>query len=291
MLDTFRTGLYPADMHVRDIVAPLPFDRFEAEVFGQQPVHIPAGSAGRSKVPIDWARMNALLALRSHWSKGNIELVLNSRPVLPDLYLNEIETLAGRASRADPSKVQLFLGMGASLVANSLEDVSPKCGRSPSLCPTIIRLEPGPMLIVRSNPSRPLPRIAICTRFSRSSARARRSGAFTGTGRYRRFSRWRAMMRRRSSMQSRGRCCSKHACGRETCYIPRGFYHDALATSDASLHVTLSLAPLTARYLFRLLEELAIEEPEFREYLPDARVDGSRARRPGSRICRSACRR
>jgi hypothetical protein len=57
-------------------------------------------------------------------------------------------------------------------------------------------------------------------------------------------------------------------------YIPRGYYHDALASSEASLHVTFSVARHTGRVLFRILEEVAMRDPAFRAYLPDGRTDG-----------------
>jgi hypothetical protein len=59
-------------------------------------------------------------------------------------------------------------------------------------------------------------------------------------------------------------------------YIPRGFYHDALAAEGASLHVSFSLLPLTGRILFPLLEEMAVEDAAFRAYLPDAREEEGR---------------
>jgi ribosomal protein L16 Arg81 hydroxylase len=57
-------------------------------------------------------------------------------------------------------------------------------------------------------------------------------------------------------------------------YIPRGFYHDALASSSASLHVTFAVLPLTGRIIFQMLHDIAVEDEEFRQYLPDARVEG-----------------
>ena len=278
MLDTLGSGLYPTGMHVRDIVAPVPLDRFDAEVFGREPLYVPAGKAGRAKAPIDWSRMNALLALRSHWSKGNIELILNSRAVQPDLYLEEVETLAGRVRRSDPAKVQLFLGMGASLVANALEDVSP-----------------GARALT----------VALSDHYSGRAG----ANAYCSFKSIQAFAShcdlhevfaiqcegekvWRIYRNRASSpveplagedaqaiIDAVKGPVLLEVCMRpgDVLYIPRGFYHDALATSEASLHVTLSLAPLTGRYLFRLLEELAIEDPEFREYLPDARANGGGA--------------
>jgi hypothetical protein len=54
-------------------------------------------------------------------------------------------------------------------------------------------------------------------------------------------------------------------------YIPRGYFHDAIASSDASLHLTFGVAPLNGRILFRMLEQIAVEDSDFRAYLPDAR--------------------
>jgi ribosomal protein L16 Arg81 hydroxylase len=62
-------------------------------------------------------------------------------------------------------------------------------------------------------------------------------------------------------------------------YVPRGWYHDALASSSAALHVTFSVAPPTGRLLFRLLEKEAMGESDFRAYLPEAGSDGGAALR------------
>jgi hypothetical protein len=56
-------------------------------------------------------------------------------------------------------------------------------------------------------------------------------------------------------------------------YIPRGFFHDALASSDASLHLTFGVEPVNGLALFGLMETLAKRDPKFRAYLPDGRSD------------------
>ena len=59
-------------------------------------------------------------------------------------------------------------------------------------------------------------------------------------------------------------------------YLPRGWYHDALATEGASLHVTFSVTPLYGRVLFSLLESAALQDPAFRAWLAPAATDGGR---------------
>jgi ribosomal protein L16 Arg81 hydroxylase len=58
-------------------------------------------------------------------------------------------------------------------------------------------------------------------------------------------------------------------------YIPRGYYHDALATSRESLHLTLSVMPPSGRFFLKTLKRAALREPLLRAYLPDARADGA----------------
>ena len=57
-------------------------------------------------------------------------------------------------------------------------------------------------------------------------------------------------------------------------YLPRGQFHDALATEGASLHVTFSITPLYGRILFRLLESAAMQDPAFRKWLRPAGEGG-----------------
>lgn len=60
-------------------------------------------------------------------------------------------------------------------------------------------------------------------------------------------------------------------------YPPRGWYHDALATAGASLHVTFSVNPLYGRILSSLLDHAAMQNSAFLAWLPPAHKDGGRA--------------
>jgi len=258
-------------MRVADLLAPVPLERFESEFFGRQPLHIPAGGS-LGKIPLGWERMNAMLGSRSHWTEANLKLILNSRPVQPDFYIEPVETLDGPARRADPSKVSVFLAMGASLVANSLEDISPDV-RAISDC-------------LSDHFSARAGANAYCS-FEAIQAFASHCDlhevfAIQCEGE----KVWRIYRNRAAApvaplagddaqalidrvkgpvlMEVRMR-------PGDLLYIPRGFYHDALATDGPSLHVTFDVAPLTGRFIFRLLEDLAIEDVAFRNYLPDAR--------------------
>lgn len=53
-------------------------------------------------------------------------------------------------------------------------------------------------------------------------------------------------------------------------YIPRGFYHDALASTERSVHLTFGVQPLYGVAVLDMLREMAFSEPEMREYLAPA---------------------
>jgi ribosomal protein L16 Arg81 hydroxylase len=60
-------------------------------------------------------------------------------------------------------------------------------------------------------------------------------------------------------------------------YLPRGQYHDALATSGASLHVTFSVVPVRGLALFNILERIALADSRFRDDLPAPTTPEGRA--------------
>jgi len=60
-------------------------------------------------------------------------------------------------------------------------------------------------------------------------------------------------------------------------YLPRGWYHDALATDGPSLHVTFAITPLHGRTLLSLLNIEAMKDPAYRAFTPPATDDGGAA--------------
>lgn len=266
-------------MDFDQFIAPLSVEEFRRDYLGCRPLHLKGegGAAEARRSILDWARFSELLSTPSHWSDANLKLLLNSRPVFGEHYLSEIRTPEGPQLRADAAKVQMLLGMGASLVANRLEDVS---------------------LDVR--------RItAMLGRQFAATAGANAYGSFKGVRAFNSHcdlhevfavqldgeKNWRIYQNRAQSPvqtlhgadaqviidQAKGEVMmTADMEPGDLLYIPRGYYHDALASSDSSLHVTFAVAPLDGRYLFRLLEELCVRDADFRAYLPRwADADGS----------------
>src|SRR4051812_46078380 len=247
-----------------------------ADHYGRSPVHLPAPAGSPRAGLLGWPRLNQLLAIQAHWTEANIELVLNSAPVDRVHYMDEVPSSTGPVRLADPAKVEAFLAMGASLVANAIERVAPEVRALTDMLAAHLAGLAGANLYcsfkgVQAFASHCDPHEVFALHLAGEKVwriyENRAEAPLVGPGE--------GPEAQRLIDAAKGRVLAEvRMRPGDLLYIPRGFYHDALASSAESLHLTLSVAPHSGRILFRLLEEAGIAERAFREYLPDARDGG-----------------
>ena len=263
-------------MRFEDLIAPMSAEEFLADWYGKRPLHISAGES-EARGLIGWHRLNELLGLPSHWSEANIKLIYNGVPVTGDLYLDSVETLGGMVRRANPAKVDVFLQMGATLLAGAVHEISPEMlAVAASLSEQFAgRAEANLYCSFKGIQ-------ALTSHFDVHEVFAVQCEGEKMWNLYENRANAPIEGLRGDNAQatidaSKGRVAMQvRMRPGDLLYIPRGFCHDALASSGASLHVTFSVTPLDGRALFRMLEEEAILDPAFREYLPDARGSDER---------------
>jgi hypothetical protein len=261
-------------MRFEDLIAPLSTEEFLRDWYGKRPLHSPAGEL---RGLIGWNKLNELLGLPSHWSEANTKLIFKGVPVAADLYLDEVETLAGVVRRANLAKLDVFLQMGATLLAGAVHEISPEvlaiaaclseqfAGRAEANAYCSFKgiqaftshFDPHEVFAIQCEGEKVWNIYENRANAPVESLRGDNAQAVIDAS------------KGRVAMQVRMR-------PGDLLYIPRGFCHDALASSGASLHVTFSITPLDGRALFAMLEEEAILDPAFREYLPDARGSDGR---------------
>ena len=69
-------------MTLQDLLAPVTPERFFAEYYDRQPLHVPGGAAKFAAV-LDWAGIDALLGMTHIWSEKSLRLVMDSVPGRP----------------------------------------------------------------------------------------------------------------------------------------------------------------------------------------------------------------
>lgn len=269
---------YPDDF--AELLAPMPVETFLTEYYGRKPVHIAHGDKPRPDI-LSWEQFNRALEVRRYWTEPRLRLVMGNKPALTQHYVEKTDTLDGPMMLANPDKVKAFLGLGASLVANQIDGVSPEVH---SVARTLQAMFGA---TVAANVYCSFQNVqAFQTHYDLHDVFAVQTEGEKI---------WRVYEARADSPTrglpdgdatsqylnaTRGQLLFeiKMRPG-DVLYLPRGQYHDALATSDASLHVTFSVSPLTGLKLFDILKEEVEQESAFRQYMPDARErDGAALR-------------
>lgn len=270
-MDTPDGTEYLRPMRFEDLIAPVSTEEFLRDWYGKRPLHVLAGDSDFCRL-IDWNKLNDLLRLPSHWSEANIKLIFKGAPVSGDLYLDNVETLGGVVRRANPAKVDVFLQMGATLLGGAVHEISPEVlALAASLSEQFAgRAEANLYCSFKGIQ-------ALASHFDVHEVFAVQCEGEKVWNLYENRANAPIEALRAENAQelidaSKGRVAMQvRMRPGDVLYIPRGFCHDALASSGASLHVTFSVTPLDGRALCRMLEEEAILDSAFREYLPDAR--------------------
>lgn len=260
-----------------ELLHPITRDRFDADYNDRKPLHIPAEAGAAKRSLLDWARFNALLDQSSIWTAQSLKLVFNGQPIPSEQYCTTTRSQSGASLRPSPAKVQTLLAMGASVIAGDVQDLTPELR---ALSHRLAREFAG---LVGANIYCSFGGVqAFDTHFDLHHVfavqvegektwrlyenRAEAPVSFPADDADAR--RWFAETRGKLMTEIRMR-------PGDVLYLPRGWYHDAITTEGASLHVTFSVAPLYGRILFQLLESAAMQDPAFRQWLAPG-TDGER---------------
>ena len=252
-------------------IAPFDPTEFKAHYYGRKPLHIPRLDAAFEN-PLPWKRFNEVLDLTFYWNEQTLKVYYKSRGALVENYCNVTRGTAVGPAPADPRKVRALLGLGASLVANCADKVSPEIG-------AIARM------LAREFAAHCVANVycsfsqiqAFSTHFDLHDVfalqvegeklwhvyEARADNPVSPVPPGDKAEQW--------LIASRGKLLFEVVMKPgDVLYLPRGQYHDAITGAEASLHVTFGVEPATGQSLFKLLETMAVQDSEFRAYLPDA---------------------
>jgi len=264
-----------------ELLHPISPAQFLAEHVGRRPLHIPAGEEDRKSALLTWADFNRLLGQVGLWRSDNLLLMRNYIAVAPEQYCHAVATPAGEILRPWPQKVEVFLSGGASLVANDVMSVHAPLMRmgealSWALAARVnanvycsfqgvqafgTHFDNHDVIVVQTEGSKV---------WNLYENRAENPVQFLPDDANSRlwFEQTRGPLMTAVTMRAG-----------DVLYLPRGWYHDALATDGPSLHVTFSISPLHGQNLMAILNTEAMKDPEYRAYAPPASDDGGRALR------------
>lgn len=249
-----------------DPVAP---ETFFAEVHHRKPLHVPGGADKFASV-MSWDILNEMLAM-DVWDANTLALVLDRQRVPPASYSRTVQNRNQRQIlQPDAGKVVALIGRGASLVLNNIETLHPGC------------------LAVAETIGR---RLGAKVSANLYCSQQQHQAFDSHCDRHDVFALHVVGKKHWHVYEGRLDNPIEHAafynvpqaeCDRlkgavaldltmgpgDLLYLPRGQFHDALASTEASIHVTFGCNEATGLDWLSYFWERAVADSRFRAYLP-----------------------
>jgi ribosomal protein L16 Arg81 hydroxylase len=252
-----------------ELLDPTTPEAFRADYLHEKPLHV-RGRPEKFAAILDWADINRMLMM-DVWTQQTLQLHIDTNRVPPAAYcVNAANRDHQPVLRPDPDKVRELIGRGATLLLNEIET-----------------LAPGVLAIVETIQRDLGAKSSVNLYYSHRE----RKGFDSHCDRHdvfalqifgsKRWSIYRGQLDKpieHAIFQNVPQAEYDRLKGEvaevvemnpgDLLYLPRGKFHDALTTSDVSVHLSVSSnEPLGLDWLTQLWN-LAVRDPEFRTVLP-----------------------
>jgi ribosomal protein L16 Arg81 hydroxylase len=256
----------------RDLLHPITPEDFLDRYFDREPLHLP-GPADRFSDVFSWNRAMALLDMTTIWSAATLKVVLDGELMHQADYCTPGQNRDGATiQQPDPVKVQALIRRGATISLNLVETISPEiagiaaalqCWLGGEAVCNIYCSWGGHQgfqthfdfhdVFVLQIDGKKVWNIYEGQFEESVNIEGFRSNSFSDD----------------YILQARGRVQQEVTMTPgDVLYIPRGRYHDALATSEATLHLTFGVEFLSGCYVLGAIANSLQDDPFFRKVLP-----------------------
>lgn len=265
-------------MTFAELLAPMTPEQFFAEYHDRQPLHL-KGAAGKFASVLSWRGINRLLDMTHIWTSRSLMLVLDGKPVPAAEYCEQQTARDANDRLMQPvvGKVRDWVARGASVVMNDVDSLSP------GLASVSEALEGAGLGKAQAN--------VYISWQSHKAFPAHYDTHDVWAVQVEGEKTWNIWEGRaewpishpvfRSQTQehheqAKGKLRAKVTLRTgDLLYLPRGWYHDALAEAPASVHVAYGAHAVLGMDLMTILGERVLYDAAFRQPLP--RQDGSAA--------------
>ena len=258
------------------LLAPVTPERFFADHYDKAPLHV-RGTPGKFAQVLSWRGINRLLDMTHVWTGSSLKLVLDSQTIPPEQYCARAtgRDAGAQVMQPDARRVQEWIARGASVVMNDVDS-----------------LTPGLASVSNALESAGLGKSQANVYISWQSHKAFRTHYDTHDV-------WAVQVEGEKTWNIwegraewpiahpvfKSQTQEHHDAARgklreavlmkpgDLLYLPRGWYHDALAEAPASVHIAYGVHAPLGMDVMNILVERVLYDAEFRKPLP--RQDGT----------------
>jgi ribosomal protein L16 Arg81 hydroxylase len=261
------------------LLAPVTPEQFFAEHYDKAPLHV-RGTPGKFAQVLSWRGINRLLDMTHAWTGTSLKLVLDSQTIPPEQYCQRVMGRDGaQVLQPDAKLVQGWIARGASIVMNDVDSLTP------GLASVSNALEAAGFGKAQANVYISWQQHkAFRTHYDTHDVWAVQVEGEKTWNIWEGRAEWPIphpvfkSQKQEHHDQARGKLRGTVLMKPgDLLYLPRGWYHDALAEAPASVHIAYGVHAPLGLDLVNMLVERVLYEAEFRKPLP--RQDGSAAAR------------
>lgn len=252
------------------LLAPMSPAEFLADYRGKKPLHI-KGAADKFADVMSWEALTGLINQSSIWSSVSMHLVLDGKRIDPkDYCATAISRDKTNVLMPDLELVGRWLRRGASLILDDIDQLTPDMRTAAKVLEDAFgaKVQANLYCSWKAHP-------AFGSHFDNHDVFAVH---VAGTKTWRIFQRHFRDPIPHASFRIPDKDFHERHKGKlsmevtlnpgDLLYIPRGWYHDALAKSEATIHVAFGVTCPIGVDLFNLLFEHAVKDPLFRAIVP-----------------------
>jgi bifunctional lysine-specific demethylase and histidyl-hydroxylase MINA len=252
------------------LLAPFSVEEFFSNYHDKRPLYIP-GAIDKFAALMSWPMLSELLSQTALWSGRSLNLVLDKRKIDPNDYCERAKNRDGAEMLVpDLARVGVWLRRGASLVANDIASFTPALRHLTQLIEQALTVKLQTNLYCSWQAHQ-----GFDSHFDLHDVYALH---IAGEKRWLIYGCHFEYPINHPAYTTLGQAFHDQHKGKvsldvtlkpgDLLYIPRGWYHDALATSSASLHLACGASAPLGLDLLGLLFEMAGKNVAFRKPLP-----------------------
>lgn len=262
-------------MDLAQLLAPVTPEQFFAEYYDKQPLHVKGGAAKFASV-LGWRQINRLLDMTHMWSSHSLKMYEDGVAVPPEQYcVSALSRDNQQVMQPVASKVAEWMRKGASLVLNDVDSLTPGLNAvSRALEGSLLGKAQGNVYISWQSHK------AFPAHYDTHDVWAVQVEGEKTWNVWEGRAEWPIS---HPIFRGEGQAHHEQAKGRlrekvllkagDLLYLPRGWYHDALAEAPSSVHIAYGVHAALGMDVMNILLERVLYEPLFRQPLP--RQDGT----------------
>ena len=254
-----------------EIISPISEDKFFSLYHDKKHLHIPANEPNKFAEAMSWEILTNLLNMTTIWSSTSLAVYLDTSPIPADQYCRQAVDRNNHSSlQPDAEKVKSWLKRGASLVANDIDALWPGTSAISNALEKRTGGRAQANLYCSWNQHQ-----AFDTHFDNHEVFAIHIAGekiwriYEGRLKNPISDEATNSLSKEYHIKNRGPLLEEITLRPgDLLYIPRGQYHDALASSDGAIHLSYGLTHIIGYDILQLLFEQAMADPLVRSNIP-----------------------